>query len=125
MGPKDTRLLTGLISATEERAKNEARKQLEKEVTEWLEPAGVPPSWKPSARQIDAMILETTVEPVVKDYGTLYVAKLRLDVSPERQATFTESYKRQLVHRRHGAAWWGSGLRSDLPGSHFRLHSCR
>ena len=99
VSPK-TRLLTGLISATEERAKEEARKQLEKEVTDWLELSGVPRSWKPSPRQIDAMIIETIVEPVVKDYGTLYVAKLRVDVSPEQRAIFTESYKRQLVHRR-------------------------
>jgi hypothetical protein len=98
--PKETRLLTGLISATEERAREEARKQLEQEVTDWLELAGVPRSWKPSPRQIDAMIIETTVEPVVKDYGTLYVAKLRVNVSPEQRAAFTESYQRQLVHRR-------------------------
>ena len=100
VSPKETRLLTGLISATEERAKEEARKQLEKEVTDWLELSGVPRSWKPSTQQIDTMIIETIVEPVVKDYGTLYVAKLRLDVSPEQRAIFTESYKRQLVHRR-------------------------
>ncbi len=100
VSPKETRLLTGLISATEERARQEARKQLEKEVTDWLELSGVPRSWKPSTQQIDAMIIDTTMEPVVKDYGTLYVAKLRLDVSPEQRALFIESYKRQLVHRR-------------------------
>ncbi len=100
VSPKETRLLTGLISATEERAREEARKQLETEVTDWLELSGVPRSWKPSAQQIDAMIIETTVEPVVKDYGTLYVAKLRLDVSPEQRTLFIESYKRQLVHQR-------------------------
>ena len=100
VNPKETRLLTGLISATEERAKEEARKQLEKEVTDWLEQSGIPRSWKPSSQQIDSMIIETTVEPVVKDYGTLYVAKLRLNVSPEQRSIFTESYKRQLVHRR-------------------------
>src|SRR5208337_2364244 len=59
VSPKDTRLLTGLISATEERAKEEARKQLAKEVTDWLELSGVPRSWKPSTRQIDAMIIES------------------------------------------------------------------
>ena len=69
-------------------------------MTDWLEPAGVPQSWKAPARQIDAMILETTVEPVVKDYGKLYVAELRVDVSPERRNSFSESYKSQLVHRR-------------------------
>jgi hypothetical protein len=107
VGPKATHLLTGLISITEERAKDEARKLLDKEVTDWLELAGVPRSWKPPVRLIDAMIIETTVKPVVKDddtlfkdYSTLYVANLLLDVSPERRATFLESYKRQLVHER-------------------------
>ena len=100
VGSKAQRLLIGLISATEERARDEARKQLEKEVSDWLELSGVPRFWKPSARLIDAMIIDANVEPVVKDYGTLYVAKLRLDVSPERRASFVESYKRELVHRR-------------------------
>jgi hypothetical protein len=92
--------VAGLISADEERAKAEARKELEKQVAEWLEPQGVPRSWKPSPRQIDAMILETKVRPVVKDYGTLYVAELRVDVSPERRASLVETYQHQVVNKR-------------------------
>jgi hypothetical protein len=46
------------------------------------------------------MILETKVRPVVKDYGTLYVAELRVDVSPERRAGLVETYQRHVVHNR-------------------------
>jgi hypothetical protein len=104
--PGEILVIPGQVSATEERALDDARKKLEKELTERLEPHGVPRSWKPAARQIDAMILETALKPVVKneppykDYGKLYEAELRVDVSPERLASFTETYKHQLVQRR-------------------------
>jgi hypothetical protein len=97
---RETLLLPGLISATQERATNEARKKLDWEVVEWLEKAGVPRSWTPPAQLVDSMILQTTVKPVVKDYGTLYEAHLLLDVSAEKRSQFTESYKRQLLQRR-------------------------
>ena len=93
-------MIKGLISATEDRAREEARKELDRNVTEWLEASSVPRSWKPPARQIDGMILETKVKPIVKDYGTLYEAELRVDVSPERRASLVAAYHRQLVHGR-------------------------
>jgi hypothetical protein len=95
-----TRVVAGLVSATEERARNEARKELDNQVRDWLGLEGVPASWRPSTAQIDAMILQTTVEPVVKDYGMLYMAKLTVDVSPGRRAGFVHDYQQQLVHRR-------------------------
>jgi hypothetical protein len=95
-----TRVVAGLVSATEERARNEARKELDNQVREWLELEGVPASWKPSTAQVDAMIVRSKVEPVVKDYGTLYMAKLTVDVSPGRRASFVHAYQQQLVHRR-------------------------
>ncbi|MFO0889194.1 MAG: hypothetical protein U0790_08645 [Isosphaeraceae bacterium] len=99
-GPRETREVAGLISATEERAREEARKELDRQVAEWLEPRGVPGSWRPAARQVDDMILEAKVDPVVKDYGTLYVARLTVDVSPQRREGFVRAYQRQLVGRR-------------------------
>ncbi len=98
--PGDGHWLAGLISATEDRARTEARKELEKEVSEWLEPAGVPRSWKPPGRLISEMIQETRVDPVVKDYGTLYVARLRLDVSDRRRQAMVQTYRHQLVRER-------------------------
>jgi hypothetical protein len=97
------RIVEGLISATKERAEREARSELEKQLAEWLEPLGVPRSWKPSPRQVDALILGTTIEPVEKDYGMLYVAKLRVDASPGRTAELAQTYRRQVVNRRMAA----------------------
>jgi len=60
------RPIAGLLSATEERARDNARLQLEREVTEWLAPE-VPTSWKPPAPLITAMILKTEGKPIVKE----------------------------------------------------------
>jgi hypothetical protein len=97
------RIVEGLISATKERAEREARSELEKQLAGWLEPLGVPRSWKPSPRQVDALILGTTIEPVEKPYGMLYVAKLRVDASPGRTAELAQTYRRQVVNRRMAA----------------------
>lgn len=91
--------VTGLISATEERAKSEARRKLQDEVINWLEP-DVPVSWTPPPRLLDTMVMETRIKPVVKDYGTLYKAELRFDASPQRRAQLIELYNRELVERR-------------------------
>jgi hypothetical protein len=91
--------VTGLISATEERAKAEAHRKLQAKVANWLDPQ-VPRSWMPPARLLDAMVLQTRIKPVVKDYGTLYEAELTIDVSPQRRLQLIEVYNRDLVQRR-------------------------
>jgi len=92
-------IVTGLISATEERAKAEARRKMQDMVVRWLDPQ-VPASWTPPPRLLDALVLETRIKPVVKDYGTLYVAELKFDDSPERRAQLVDVYNRELVERR-------------------------
>jgi hypothetical protein len=109
-------MVPGLISITPERSRQEARKQLESMVTDWLEAAGVPRTWTPPVRLIDAMIVDgskvdTVVkddDPLFKDHETLYEAKLKVDVSPERRATFVRAYQHQLVQKRMG--FLGAGL---------------
>jgi hypothetical protein len=91
--------VTGLISATEERAKTEARQRLQHYVVELLDP-DVPASWTPPQQLLDAMVLETRIKPVVKSYGTLYEAQLRVDDSQERRAQLVNVYNRELVERR-------------------------
>ena len=93
-------MITGQLSATEDRARDEVRKELDRVVSEWLEASSVPRSWNPPARQVDEMILETRVRPIVRDYATVYEAELRVDASPERKARLTAAYHRQLVHGR-------------------------
>ncbi len=91
--------VSGQLSASEERAKADARAALNRRVTEWLDPE-VPGSWSPPSRLIDALILETRIKPVVKDYGTLYVAEMKVDLSPERRNALGEVYHGEQVRRR-------------------------
>jgi hypothetical protein len=91
--------VAGDISATPARATAEASRALRLAVVKWLDP-DVPSSWSCPQRLLDAMILDTRIEPHVKDYGTLYVAALTVDSSPSRRALLVEAYNRELVVRR-------------------------
>jgi hypothetical protein len=95
---QQTRTVEGLISATEERAKAEARRVFRREVVQWLDPE-VPGAWTPPSRLLDAMVMETRTRLVVKDYGT-YVAELKVDLSPQRRTALVEAYNRELVQHR-------------------------
>jgi len=97
-----TRSVTGQLSATEERARSDVRATLNREVTEWLDPE-VPRSWSPPARLVDGLVLENRIKPVVKDYGTLYEAELKVDVSPERRVALVEIYQGEQVRQRLAA----------------------
>src|SRR5262249_37163001 len=73
--------ISGQLCATEPRARANARVHLEREVTDWLAP-DVPAAWKAPAHLIDRLITRTRIEPVVRDYGTLYEATLDVDLGP-------------------------------------------
>jgi hypothetical protein len=105
--PAEVRVVPGLISITEDRARDEARKKLESFVGDWLEADGVPRTWAPPHKLIDDMILDMPVAKVTKDddalfegYETLYNAEVRADVSPQRKAGFLRAYQHQLVQQR-------------------------
>jgi hypothetical protein len=94
-----TRSVVSQICATEERAKADGRKALDTTVAEWLLPE-VPTSWTPPAKMVDALVKDTRIQPVVKDYGTLYVAELTVDSSAERRAALVDVYQQeQVTHR--------------------------
>jgi len=84
---------------TKERAEAEAREKLREAVTAWLDPE-VPRSWTPPADLLNSLVLNTRFEPFIRDYGTLYVAHLQYDASPDRRARFIEVYNRELVGHR-------------------------
>jgi hypothetical protein len=95
----EARKIVGQLSATEPRAVDDARVQLGRAADDWLAP-DVPRSWKAPSKLIDAMVLDTQIRPVVKDYGTLYEATLRADFSPDRRDKIVRVYERELVARR-------------------------
>lgn len=93
------RTIAGRLSATVDRARNDARLQLEREVTEWLTPE-VPTQWKPPAHLISRMIRKTEDHPIVKDYGTVYETTLTADFSPGFRGEILAAYHREVVARR-------------------------
>jgi hypothetical protein len=93
------RTIAGRLSATVDRARNDARLQLEREVTEWLAPE-VPTRWKPPAHLISQMIRKTEDHPIVKDYGTVYETTLNADFSPEFRGEILAAFHREVVARR-------------------------
>jgi hypothetical protein len=93
------RTIDGLISADKARAEAQARRQLSEAVAAWLEPE-VPRSWNPPAHLVNSLVLDTQFKPEDKPYGTMYVANLQYDASPDRRAKLVEVYNRQLVGKR-------------------------
>jgi hypothetical protein len=93
------RSVSGRLSATVERARDDARLQLEHEVTEWLTPE-VPTQWKPPGYLISRMIHKTDVHPIVRDYGTVYEATLQTDFSSNARGAIVAAHQREVVGRR-------------------------
>lgn len=94
-----TRTISGRLSATPERARDDARLMLARAVADWIEPE-VPRAWKAPARLIDTMVLDVQIRTVEKDLGTLYEASMRANFSPARRTEIIETYHRELVARR-------------------------
>jgi len=97
--PSMTRLVSGRLSATVERARADARLQLEREVAEWLTPE-VPTNWRPPAPLLVRLIRKTEVHPIVKDYGTVYEATLEADFSTMNRDRLLGAHRREVVTRR-------------------------
>lgn len=100
--PSTVRSISGRLSATSERARADARLQLDREVTVWLTPE-VPTGWKPPAHLITGMVLKTDVQPIVKDYGkvyTLHEATLEADFAPHHRGAILAAYHREVVAHR-------------------------
>jgi hypothetical protein len=101
--PPGTRLITSQLSATGERAVDDARLQLRHKLAEWLGP-DVPPSWETPRPLVDRMIRGTKIRSVEKDFGTLqatvYEATLQARFTPEVRAEIVENYQRAVVSHR-------------------------
>jgi hypothetical protein len=113
LAPPEPHTVAGRLSASDGRARADARLQLQREVSEWLSP-DVPAQWKPPAHFIDRLVRQTRVKPVVKDslkdLGILYEATLEVDFSPPRRAEIVAAYHRDLVARRMSLLGGGLGF---------------
>ena len=95
----DLLTVSGRLSATEDRARNDAREKLEDLLTERLAPE-VPRTWKVPPELIDGMIRQVVIVPHNRDYGTVYEATLKVDFSPQRRAEVVAVYQREVVLKR-------------------------
>ncbi|WP_165250028.1 hypothetical protein [Paludisphaera soli] len=93
------RQVLGQVSATEERAKADARRQLVEEVRSWLDPQ-VPMSWLPPGHLVDDLVVETRVTPEEKPYGTVYTAALDAEFDAARRDRLIAAYQGDVVHER-------------------------
>jgi hypothetical protein len=91
--------VAGRLSATERRAWDDARLQLEHAVRDWLAP-DAPAQWKPPARLVDQLIVDARTIPIVKDYGTLYETTLDVDLTAAHRAELLQVYDREVVAHR-------------------------
>ncbi|MGE3821002.1 MAG: hypothetical protein AB7I30_16440 [Isosphaeraceae bacterium] len=105
--------ITGRLSATEDRAKADARVALIETIREKLD-GQVPSSWPIPDDFLDAMTREVKISTVEKEYGTLYEAKLTVDASPARLEDITSRYRHE--HRLKRLAVLGGGLLFLLVG---------
>jgi hypothetical protein len=105
--PVETSTVTGRLSATEERAKKDAEYAFSRKLVDKLGPE-IASNWEPPARLLRKMILETTVAPHKRDYGTVYDATLKVDISPARRAEVVAAYHHEKLLKR--LAVLGGGL---------------
>ena len=97
--PVETMTVTGRLSATEQRARNDAVDAFRNMLAEKLAP-DVPKSWKIPSDQINRMILDTKITRHDRDYGTVFDASLNVDVSPARRETIKSAYHHEQVVKR-------------------------
>lgn len=116
----NSRVLVGRLSASEDRARLDLQKLVEREVSDWLA-ADVPPSWKVPAGLLESMVdgsytqevarnlipaapeSEATSAPEIPGLDglfTLYRAGQKLDFSAARRAVIVAEYRRELATRR-------------------------
>ena len=100
--PAELVVIKGRRSATEQRAHDDARAQLVKKVTEWLEP-DVPKTWRVPDPLVDRLIRgDVRVTPVERDYGTVYEAEMQVDLSPTRRAEIAQAYQHEQTLKKLG-----------------------
>jgi ElaB/YqjD/DUF883 family membrane-anchored ribosome-binding protein len=105
--------VAGRLSATESRAKEDARRALVETIRGKLE-GRVDPSWVIPDSLVDGMIRDVKVSPVEKEYGTMYEAKLTVDASPSRVDEIHEAFRHEQRLKR--LAILGGGLLFLLVG---------
>ncbi len=90
----------GLRSATVQRARENVLLKFERTVVDEVLHDEVARGWKAPDHLLDFMIREVKVEPIVRDYGTVYEATLKADLSPRNRDVVIHAYRQEEVRKR-------------------------
>jgi hypothetical protein len=102
-------LVSGRLSATEERAIKDAHDRLSTVIAQRIRDQ-VPSSWKVPARLLEALVQETRIKTVEHEYGPFYEATLVVDFSPRRRAKIVGAYEHEQVLKRLTVLGGGLGF---------------
>ncbi len=107
--PKNLKTVESELKATSERAAQDVRVQLARKVSEWLAADGVPASWTPPQKMIEAMIVgPIDLEPVKFHDLDVFKGTCQADFSPQVRHDLVEKYQRYSAGRLFGTL--GGGL---------------
>lgn len=93
--------IKGRRSATEARARDDARALFVEEVRRRLEP-DVPRDWPVPDRFTDGFVREVKISPIERDYGTVYEAVLTAEFGPKQRAQVVEAYRHEKTVEKLG-----------------------
>lgn len=105
----DPILVSGRLSATEDRAIKDAHDRLSTVIAQRVRDQ-VPSSWKVPARFLEALVRETRMKTVEHEYGPFYEATLVVDFSPRRRAEIVGAYEHEQVIKRLTVLGGGLGF---------------
>lgn len=86
--------------ATPEHASQEAKRALDEFVSKWVRSHGVPESWRAPKPLLDQVARINPVTAIDKEYGTVYVQKVTVDVSEHQRARLIGAYDHEVARRR-------------------------
>ncbi len=92
--------IVGYPKATPEHAVKEARRKLDATLSDWLAKAGLPRGWKPPRPLVESVVRFQPIQETVKDYGTVYIQPVTLELSDAHRDAFIAAYERETAGRR-------------------------
>ncbi len=98
------RIVESDLSANEDRARADLRKQINRRVSDWLAETGLPRDWQAPSELVNRMIREKPETELAEDrgYGALYRASVPVDFSLSSKTLLVREYQRQMAAERLG-----------------------
>lgn len=103
-GETEIQVVESDLSANEDRARADLRKQIDRRVSDWLAEAGLPREWQAPTELANRMIRRAPEVTLAEDrgYGALYRASVPVEFSLSNKTLLVREYQRQMAAHRLG-----------------------